>query len=86
MSQTTSTTNTLPWTLIVLAAATVAAVGMGVRQTMGLFLKPMTMELGIGREDFALAIAIANLVWGFAAPVTGAVSDKYGAGDRKSVV
>ena len=80
MSQTTSTTNTLPWTLIVLAAATVAAVGMGVRQTMGLFLKPMTMELGIGREDFALAIAIANLVWGFAAPVTGAVSDKYGAG------
>lgn len=80
MNQTTSTTNTLPWTMIVLAAATVAAVGMGVRQTMGLFLKPMTMELGIGREDFALAIAIANLVWGFAAPVTGAVSDKYGAG------
>jgi predicted MFS family arabinose efflux permease len=38
------------------------------------------MELGIGREDFALAIAIANLTWGFAAPVTGAVSDKYGAG------
>ena len=80
MNQATSTTNTLPWTMIVLAAATVAAVGMGVRQTMGLFLKPMTMELGIGREDFALAIAIANLVWGFAAPVTGAVSDKYGAG------
>jgi predicted MFS family arabinose efflux permease len=70
----------LPWTTIVLAAATVAAVGMGVRQTMGLFLKPMTMELAIGREDFALAIALANLVWGFAAPVTGAVADKYGAG------
>ena len=70
----------VPWTMIVLAAAAVAAVGMGVRQTMGLFLKPMTMELGIGREDFALAIAIANLTWGFAAPFTGAISDKYGAG------
>ena len=68
------------WTTIVIAASTVAAIGMGVRQTMGLFLKPMTMELGIGREDFAIAIAIANLVWGFAAPFTGAISDKYGAG------
>ena len=70
----------VPWPMIVLAAATVAGIGMGLRQTMGLFLKPMTMELGLGREDFALAIAIANLTWGVAAPVTGAVSDKYGAG------
>ncbi len=68
------------WTVIVAAAATVAAVGMGIRQTMGLFLKPMTMALGIGREDFAIAIAIANLVWGFAAPFTGGVADKFGAG------
>ena len=71
---------TVPWMMIVLAAASVAAIGMGVRQTMGLFLKPMTMELGIGREDFALAIAIANLVWGFAAPFTGGVADRKGAG------
>ncbi len=70
----------IAWTTIVLAAATVAAIGMGVRQTMGLFLKPMTMELGIGREDFALSIAVANLVWGFAAPFTGGVADKFGAG------
>ncbi|MBX9925101.1 MAG: MFS transporter [Hyphomicrobiaceae bacterium] len=70
----------LPWQWIVLAAAAVAGVGMGVRQTMGLFLKPMTMELSIGREDFALSIAIANIVWGMAAPFTGAIADKYGAG------
>jgi predicted MFS family arabinose efflux permease len=70
----------VPWTLIVLAAALVAGIGMGIRQTMGLFLKPMTMELGMGREDFALAIAIANITWGVAAPFTGAVADKYGAG------
>lgn len=70
----------ISWMGIVIAAATVAAIGMGVRQTMGLFLKPMTMELGIGREDFAIAIAIANLVWGVAAPFTGGVADKFGAG------
>lgn len=70
----------ISWTLIVLSAAAVAGVGMGIRQTMGLFLKPMTMDLGIGREDFAIAIAIANLVWGFAAPVTGGIADKFGAG------
>jgi predicted MFS family arabinose efflux permease len=68
------------WRLIVLSAAVVAGLGMGIRQTMGLFLKPMTMELSIGREDFALSIAIANIVWGIAAPFTGAVADKYGAG------
>jgi predicted MFS family arabinose efflux permease len=73
-------TPNLSWPLIVLAAATVAGLGMGIRQTMGLFLKPMTLELGIGREQFALAIAIANLVWGMAAPFTGYVADKFGSG------
>jgi len=70
----------LHWMTIMLAAAAVAAVGMGLRQTMGLFQKPMTSALSIGREDFALAIAIANLVWGFAAPFTGAIADRKGAG------
>jgi predicted MFS family arabinose efflux permease len=68
------------WVMIVVAAATVAGLGMGIRQSMGLFLKPITMDLGVGREVFALAIAIANLTWGLAAPVTGAVADKFGAG------
>jgi predicted MFS family arabinose efflux permease len=66
--------------LIVLAGATIAAIGMGLRQVMGLYLKPVTEVLGIGREAFGLAIAIANIVWGLAAPFVGAVSDKYGTG------
>lgn len=68
-----------PLWLIVLAAATIAAIGMGLRQVMGLYVVPVTDTLGLGREAFALAIAVANLVWGFAAPVAGVVSDKYGA-------
>lgn len=69
-----------PLWLIVLAAATTAGIGMGLRQVMGLYLKPVTGEVGVGREVFSLAIAIANIVWGIAAPFTGAVSDKYGSG------
>jgi predicted MFS family arabinose efflux permease len=69
-----------PLWLIVLACATIAAIGMGLRQVMGLYLKPVTDLLGIGREAFGLAIAIANIVWGLAAPFVGAVSDKHGTG------
>lgn len=65
---------------IILAAAAIAAVGMGLRQVMGLYLKPLSETLGFGREVFALAIAIANIVWGLAAPIMGALSDSYGSG------
>lgn len=70
----------MPLWVIVLAAASVAGIGMGIRQVMGLYLKPVTLELGLGREAFGLAVALANIVWGLAAPVTGAISDKYGTG------
>lgn len=70
----------LPLWAILLACATVAGIGMGIRQAMGLYLKPVSDELGYGREVFSLAIGIANIVWGIAAPFTGAVSDKYGTG------
>lgn len=68
------------WWTVVLAAAAIAAIGMGLRQVMGLYMKPITMDLGIGRQGFSLAIAIANLVWGLAAPFVGAISDRSGAG------
>jgi predicted MFS family arabinose efflux permease len=69
-----------PLWLVLLAAGTIVGLAMGLRQVMGLFLAPMTQELKIGREPFSLAMAIANLIWGFAAVPMGAISDKYGAG------
>lgn len=69
-----------PLWVVVLAAAAAAGIAMGLRQVMGLYLKPLTAGLGIGREAFGLAIAIANIVWGIAAPFAGAISDKYGTG------
>ncbi|MGI9425509.1 MAG: MFS transporter [Hyphomicrobiaceae bacterium] len=70
----------LPVWAVILACATVAAIGMGIRQAMGLYLKPISDELGFGREVFSISIAIANIVWGVMAPFSGAVSDKYGCG------
>jgi len=66
--------------IIILAAAATAGIGMGLRQVMGLYLVPVSQDLGLGREVFAFAVAIANIVWGIAAPFTGAFSDKYGTG------
>lgn len=67
-----------PVWLVILAAGLIVGIAMGLRQVMGLFLKPMTTELSIGREPFSLAMAVANLVWGLAAVPLGAISDRYG--------
>lgn len=69
-----------PAWLIILAACVLVGMSTGLRQVMGLYLTPMTTELGIGREPFSNAMAITNLVWGIAAIIAGAVADKYGVG------
>lgn len=69
-----------PLWVVLLAAGTIVGLAMGLRQVMGLYLKPLTTELGIGREPFSNAMAIANLTWGVLTIVAGAVADKYGAG------
>ncbi len=66
--------------VIILAAATIAGIGMGLRQVMGLYLKPVTDTLALDRGSYGLAIAVANIVWGISAPFLGAISDKLGVG------
>jgi len=69
-----------PVWLIAVAAGLVLAINMGLRQSFGLFLNPISLDLGLGREAFALTMGILNIVWGFSAPVAGGLADKYGAG------
>ena len=66
--------------IAIAAAGMIVALTLGLRSLFGLFLEPMSAEYGWGREIFALAIAIQNLVWGLAQPAAGAVADRYGAG------
>lgn len=67
-------------TLVIAAAVAVLLLAMGVRASFGLFMQPMGLERGFGREVFSFAFAIQNLVWGLGAPLFGALADKHGAG------
>ncbi len=66
------------WTLVLCAGA-MLAINMGIRQAFGLYLKPISQDLGLDRQVFSFAMALLNLVWGFAAPFAGALSDRLGA-------
>jgi len=67
-------------TVVLVCGALVLSISLGVRHAFGLFLAPMSLDLGWGRETFALAIALQNLVWGLAQPFTGRLADRHGAG------
>ncbi len=74
------TASTWPTPVVALiAGGLVLLLSIGSRQSFGLFLVPMSLDLGWGRETFALAIAIQNLVWGLSQPVLGYFSDRIGA-------
>ncbi|MBM3554801.1 MAG: MFS transporter [Alphaproteobacteria bacterium] len=66
--------------VIIWGAFAFLALTMGIRQSLGLFLQPMAMDLQIGRETFGLAFAIQNLLWGLASPFAGAFADRFGPG------
>lgn len=69
-----------PIAVVVAAGCLIALLTFGVRAGFGLFLGPMSAEMGWGRETFALALAIQNLLWGLGQPFAGALADRYGAG------
>lgn len=66
--------------LILVCASIVLMLSFGIRTSFGIFLAPMTTDLGIGRQSFAFAIAIQNLLWGLSQPFAGAIADRYGSG------
>ena len=64
-------------TVIVIACgAFMVLISMGTRQAFGLFLQPVTLDLGVGREVFSLAIALQNLLFGL--PLIGILADRFG--------
>src|SRR5215213_5504433 len=64
--------------LILIGAAVLLSIGMGLRQSIGLFLTPMTRDLALTAADFTLTIAIQNIVWGLAQAPAGAIADRFG--------
>ena len=76
---TTSSTWRTPM-VILIAGAICALIAFGLRASLGLFLKPMSMDLGWGRETFAIALAIQILMWGAFQPFAAAAAEKWGTG------
>lgn len=66
-------------TVAVLTGASVMlTMSMGMRQSFGLFVAPVTQDIGISVADFTLAIAVQNFTWGLTQPFIGALADKFG--------
>ncbi|MBO43865.1 MAG: MFS transporter [Rhodospirillaceae bacterium] len=63
---------------VLLAAALIAFIAFGIRQSMGLYMRPISDGLGWGREILSFALATQNLLIGLAAPFFGALADKWG--------
>ena len=62
---------------ILLGAALLLSLAMGIRQSLGLFMQPMTAA-GITVADFTFSIAVQNVVWGLSQPFVGAAADRLG--------
>ena len=72
---------TLDATMVALICGScIMLLSLGIRHGFGLFLKPVTLEHGWGRETFAFALATQNLAWGVSQPFFGMLADKYGGG------
>lgn len=65
---------TLP---ILIGASLMLTLSMGLRQSLGIFMQPLTHDVGISVSDFTLAIAVQNLAWGFLQPLAGALTVRY---------
>jgi MFS family permease len=79
---------TMTWRTPAVIAVCGCLIGMmtfGPRSTLGFFLTPLSQAHGWGRDVFALALAVQNLLWGLGQPLAGAIADRYGANRVLSV-
>jgi predicted MFS family arabinose efflux permease len=65
--------------VVLICGGIILTLSLGTRHTFGLYLPPMTLDLGWSRQTFAIAIAIQNLIYGAATPFAGMIADRFGA-------
>jgi MFS family permease len=64
--------------LIISAAAAILMITMGMRQSLGLFIAPITDSTGVSYAAMSFALAVGQLMWGVSQPVFGALADRHG--------
>src|SRR3954463_2120359 len=72
------TANRRAMLVLLVLSGVIISICMGLRQSLGLFMRPMTLELGISAATFGFTIALQNIVWGLSQPFVGALADKHG--------
>ena len=65
--------------LLLVVSSIILSLCMGLRQSLGIFLPPVTVDLGISASAFSFAIALHNIVCGASQPVVGMLGDRFGA-------
>jgi predicted MFS family arabinose efflux permease len=63
---------------ILIGASVMLSLSMGMRQSLGIFLPPLTRETGVTVADFTFAVAVQNLFWGLLQPLAGAWAVRLG--------
>ncbi|NKB58059.1 MAG: MFS transporter [Alphaproteobacteria bacterium] len=64
--------------IMVVCGVLIVMVGGGLRQAFGVFLRPVALDLDIGRQLFGLVIAAQALIYGVSQPAAGLLADRYG--------
>jgi MFS family permease len=64
--------------IAVICGALILTIGIGARQSFGVFQKPIAEDLQVGRELWSFANALAMLLMGVFAPFAGNVADRFG--------
>ncbi len=65
--------------ILLVSAGIILSLCMGLRQSLGLFLRPMNVDIGVSASAFGFAMALQNIVWGISQPFIGVLADRYGA-------
>ncbi|HJV10216.1 MAG TPA: MFS transporter, partial [Burkholderiales bacterium] len=65
--------------LLIVLCGVIISLCMGLRQTLGLYMRPMTLDAGVSAAAFGFSIALQNIVWGLSQPFVGAAADRWGA-------
>src|SRR6185503_13668092 len=75
--------NTSSWrtpAVVLACGCIIMTISFGIRAGFGLFLQPMSLEYGWGREVFSFSMALQNLMWGALGAIAGGFADRYGPG------
>src|SRR6185503_7134436 len=75
---TATATNRRAMILLLILSGAIISICMGLRQSLGLFMRPMAIDAGVSAATFGFAIALQNIVWGLSQPFVGALADKHG--------